>query len=202
MKLYLIRHGQTDWNVAQKIQGGTDVPLNETGRRQAACLAKGMEYRPTARIYSSRLKRAVETAQIIADSKHMPVEIIDGLEEVDFGEWEGRTLEEIERLYPQEYTCWQKNPVIASPPGGETPAQIRRRCRQAMETILSQAPGDFVIVSHGAILAHLIQYLTESHPLEKQIIVENSSITTFQYAPHSQEFTIVQQNDTAHLVTS
>ncbi len=63
MKIYLIRHGQTDWNIQGKIQGSHDIPLNETGRRQAELLAKGMDSRPVLRIFSSTLTRAMETAE-------------------------------------------------------------------------------------------------------------------------------------------
>ena len=91
MKLYLIRHGQNDWNLEGKIQGRTDIPLNKTGLEQAAMLAKGMEHRPVTRIFSSPLKRALQTAQIIGESRKAPVEIVEDLQEVDFGRWEGLT---------------------------------------------------------------------------------------------------------------
>ena len=89
MRIYLIRHGQTDWNVEGKVQGSTDIPLNETGRRQAACLAKGMAGRPVVQIFSSRLKRAFETARTVGESQNVRVETGEGLEEISFGVWEG-----------------------------------------------------------------------------------------------------------------
>ena len=67
MRLYIIRHGQTDWNVLGKIQGRQDIPLNETGRRQAACLAKGMERRPVSMIFSSPQKRALERKSYLSN---------------------------------------------------------------------------------------------------------------------------------------
>ena len=107
MNLYLIRHGQTDWNVAGKIQGKTDIPLNETGKRQAACLARGMEKQPVVQIYTSSLKRALETAEIIGRRQNVKVKPMKELEEVGFGQWEGCTNEEIKRQYPQAqvYCC-------------------------------------------------------------------------------------------------
>jgi len=200
VKLYLIRHGQTDWNVAEKIQGSTDIPLNETGRQQAACLAKGMERRPVSRIYSSNLKRALETAEAIAKSQKIKVEVIRELREVEFGEWEGLTLQAIKEVYPKDYRLWRQNPVDVAPPGGETQNQIRRRCRQAVETILSQADKDLAIVAHGAILAYVIEYLMRENPSEKEIIVENSSITTMEYNPVTREMKMIELNDVSHLL--
>ena len=85
MKLYLIRHGQTDWNVAGKIQGCHDIPLNETGRKQAQYLAEGMRNRPVTHIYSSPQIRALETARAIAASQGVEVTTLPGLREVEFG---------------------------------------------------------------------------------------------------------------------
>ena len=100
MKLYLIRHGQTDWNVAGKIQGCHDIPLNATGKRQAEYLAEGMSRRPVTHIFSSPQKRALETAQAIAGRQGVGVTALSGLREVEFGGWEGLTWKEIEAKDP------------------------------------------------------------------------------------------------------
>lgn len=199
MKIYLIRHGQTDWNVAGKIQGRTDIPLNDTGRRQAQCLARGMEKRLVVQVFTSTLKRAEETARVIAQSQQIDVEPIPDLQEIGFGCWEGLTLKEIQQQYPKEYERWCINPVTVAPPGGELQAEIRQRCCRVMERIQKQAKGDFAIVSHGAMLAYIVEYLMREHPLEEEIIVENASITTIQYQELTQDFLLLQSNDTAHL---
>lgn len=199
MKIYLIRHGQTDWNVEGKIQGSTDIPLNETGRKQAACLARGMEKRPVVQIFSSYLKRAVETAAAIGRSQHVDVDVIRGLEEVGFGEWEGLTWPEIEKRYPKEYERWWLNPVDVAPPGGERQEDIYRRLAHVTEAILAQAHGDLAIVSHGAILAYLVEYLMRNHPMEEEIIVGNASISTLEYSPITKDIAMIQANDTSHL---
>ena len=199
MNLYLIRHGQTDWNVTGKIQGKTDIPLNETGKRQAACLARGMEKRPVVQIYTSSLKRALETAEIIGRSQNVKVKPMKELEEVGFGHWEGCTNEEIKRQYPREFEMWWDDPLALAPCGGETQEQIRARCRQAMETILSQACGDLAVVSHGATLAYIIEYLMRDDPMSEGIIVGNSSITTIEFDPLTGKTQMVQQNDSSHL---
>lgn len=88
MKLYLIRHGQTDWNVDGKIQGSHDIPLNDTGKKQAQCLAKGMDKRPVEKIFSSTLERAKETALMLSARQKKDVYLMPALVEVEFGQWE------------------------------------------------------------------------------------------------------------------
>ena len=183
MKLYLIRHGQTDWNVAGKIQGCHDIPLNETGKMQAACLAKGMERRPVTRVYSSPQLRALETARAIAASQKVEVEILPGLREVEFGEWEGMTWKEIQERDPERYRRWVETPAEVTPPGGE-----------------SRPQGDVAIVSHGAALVYTVSYMfrNEVGPHD-EIIVKNVSITTVEYDRETGHFRMVQANDTSHL---
>lgn len=199
MKIYLIRHGQTDWNLAGKIQGSTDIPLNDTGKEQARALAKGMESRPVTQIFSSTLQRAVTTAAAIGQSQKVDVDIIRGLEEVGFGCWEGMSWPEIQEKYPEEYRKWCMNPIDVAPPGGESQRDIYLRCAQVVEGIVAQAQGDVAIVSHGATMAYLIAYMMREHPMEEELIVENASITTIHYSPWTQDFTIMELNDISHL---
>lgn len=202
MKLYLVRHGQTDWNVAGKIQGSTDIPLNETGRKQAACLAKGMERRPVARVFTSTLSRAYETAAAIGESQNVPVYRIPELEEVNYGYWEGLTMEEIEKKYPKELEQWYLSPVEVAPPGGETQTQVYERCGRAIQQILEQTDGDVAVVSHGATVVFLLEYMLEGtgRDEEDDIIVGNASISTVEYDPESKSFALVQLNDREHLM--
>ena len=127
MKLYLIRHGQTDWNIQGKIQGSHDIPLNDTGRAQAKLVAEGMDSRPVTKIFSSTLMRAVETARMIGDRQHVDIYLVPGLIEVEFGKWEGMTWAEIKEQYPNEYERWFINPVEVAPPGGETQMMVMER---------------------------------------------------------------------------
>lgn len=201
MKWYLIRHGQTDWNIEGKIQGGHDIPLNETGRLQAERLAAGMALRPVSRIYSSTLKRAMETAEIISRQQKAVLRPLKQLIEVEFGAWEGMTWEEIKRAYPAEYERWNLNPVAAAPPGGETQTQVISRCAWTVKEILKETGGreDVAVVSHGAAIAHLIAYLLRDNPEESEIIVGNASITTVNYNPLTEDFMLLEMNDTSHL---
>ena len=97
MKLYIIRHGQTDWNIAKKIQGRQDIPLNERGHFQAQCLGKAMENRPITAVFSSPQIRAMETAIAVASPAGVPVIPVRDLMEINYGVWEGKTEEELLR---------------------------------------------------------------------------------------------------------
>ncbi len=201
MKLYLIRHGQTDWNVAGKIQGSTDIPLNDMGRRQAACLARGMEKRPVEKVFTSTLSRAYETGLAIGKSPNVPVEQLEGLEEVGYGVWEGMTMEEIQEKYPKELELWYNSPVDVAPPEGESQVQVYDRCGRALETILAQARGDVAIVSHGATVVFLLEYLLRDtrRDEDEDIIVGNASISTIEYDPETRVFRLARLNDQEHL---
>lgn len=201
MRVYLIRHGQTDWNVEGKIQGSTDIPLNDMGRRQAACLAKGMERRRVSRVFSSTLSRAHETAMAIGESQHVPVHCLRELEEVNYGKWEGLTMDEIAKRYPRELEQWYLSPVEVAPPGGETQTQVYERCAKAIDRILEQTDGDAAVVSHGATVVFLLEYMLqdEERNEEDDIIVGNASISTIEYDPETKKFTLAELNDRQHL---
>lgn len=201
MKLYLIRHGQTDWNIQGKIQGSHDIPLNDTGRSQAARLAKGMDSRPVTKIFSSTLARAVETARMVGDRQKVDIYLVPGLIEVEFGKWEGMTWAEIKEEYPAEYERWSVNPVDVAPPGGETQMEAMKRVAEAMETVMGMTNGreDIAVVSHGATMAYIVAYLMRNHPEESEIIVDNASITTVNYNPLTEDYMMLEVNDTGHL---
>ena len=200
MKIYLIRHGQTDWNLEGKIQGRHDVSLNETGAKQAELLAMGMDKRPVVQIFSSRQKRALETAQAVGRRQHVAVTVIDGLEEVEFGEWEGKTWDEISREYPEEFKIWCTEPAEIVPPGGESRPQIYRRIENALNEILRRSRGDIAIVSHGAALAYMVSLMLEKELGDHdEIIVKNASISTVEYDRETGKFYMAEANDVSHL---
>ncbi len=200
MKIYLIRHGQTDWNLEGKIQGRYDVSLNETGSKQAELLAMGMDKRPVVQIFSSRQKRALETAQAVGRRQHVAVTVIDGLEEVEFGEWEGKTWDEISREYPEEFKVWCTEPAEIVPPGGESRPQIYRRIGNALKEILRRSRGDIAIVSHGAALAYMVSIMLEKELGDHdEIIVKNASISTVEYDRETGKFHMAEANDVSHL---
>lgn len=224
MRFYLIRHGQTEWNIEGKIQGKTDIPLNETGLHQAALLAEGMRGRSIAAVYSSPLLRAAQTAELLAEEKGLKVRLVPELREVDFGLWEGRSWEEVDAAFHEDLKKWEENPALYMPTGGESRESCRLRCKKAVERMLEElerdreavngasgagirtgdAAGscDAAIVAHGGILAHVVSYLLRNHRGKEEIIVKNASISIVEYDRETESGTLRLLNGTAHLGAS
>lgn len=199
MKLYLIRHGQTEWNITGRIQGKTDTALNETGIYQAELLSQAMAGHSIEAVYASPLRRAYDTACVVAAKKGLKVTPIEELREVDFGLWEGLTWNEINERYPADFAAWDASPVRNTPTGGEKKESSRGRCRAAMEHILGSAEGDVAIVAHGGILVFVADYLLRAQKDRNEIIVRNASITTIEYDKAAAVGKLILLNDVSHL---
>ncbi|MBR5474123.1 MAG: histidine phosphatase family protein, partial [Lachnospiraceae bacterium] len=106
MKVYLVRHGETDWNLVRRIQGNADIPLNEKGRAVARATAEAIKEMPIDVIFSSPLVRARETAEILVAGRGMEVQVDSRLKEIAFGEFEGITWKEIDTL-PEYRSIWR-----------------------------------------------------------------------------------------------
>ncbi len=200
MKLYIIRHGQTDWNIAKKIQGRQDIPLNERGHFQAQCLGKAMENRPITAVFSSPQIRAMETAIAVASPAGVPVIPVRDLMEINYGVWEGKTEEELLRDDRALYEAWWSHPAETAPPEGESINQVNERCRQAWKEIKPQLTGDAAIVAHGGLLAHFMEQLLGNESVAVSTVAHNASITTIEYEPETERFTLVEFDDYRHLL--
>jgi alpha-ribazole phosphatase len=155
--LVLARHGQTDWNLEGRYQGHNDPPLNATGRAQAGELAEQLAGRSFKAIYSSNLRRAYETASIIAERHGLAVQVDERLKEVDLGGWEGMLFSDIIAEYPAEWEQRQRDPAHSRPPGGESASELSIRVWAAVDEIARRhAPGPLLIVSHGLALAAVL----------------------------------------------
>jgi alpha-ribazole phosphatase len=158
--LILIRHGETDWNTEGRWQGQADVPLNETGWRQAQQIAHSLQSAGIAAIYSSDLQRARQTAQVLADSTGLPLHLDKRLREIHQGDWQGLLFSEIQKRYAQAYQDRRRDPLNFASPGGEPVAAVRERVLAAAQEIIRRHPNATVaVVSHGFVLAVLIAHL-------------------------------------------
>lgn len=188
MHFYLIRHGQTDWNTGHRIQGETDVPLNERGRLQAEAAGKAMRQVPIDKIYSSDLSRALDTAKAVQrlhEGRKIPIRAIPEFEEVSFGEWEGMTLDECSRRWPDLYAKWKQNATSITPPGGETPEEMASRVGRGFRIIGEDGDlakdSSVVITAHGAVLEYIFDWLLRNESEHQEIIVGNASISLVDY---------------------
>jgi broad specificity phosphatase PhoE len=147
--IVLARHGETDWNRQRRFQGRADPPLNDAGREQATALGDLLAGEPVAAIYSSPLRRALETAAILGERFGLPIETLDGLLEIDTGSWTGLTRGEVEQRFPQAYGRW-----IDHGPGwedGESYEQVEERVAATLDQLSRRHPDDVVLaVTHSA----------------------------------------------------
>lgn len=154
--LFLIRHGETDWNVEGRYQGQADPPLNERGLLQARELAERLDSIGLDILYTSPLQRAKQTAQVLADRLKIPYFEEQRLMEIHQGDWQTRLRGEIERIYPELFLRWETDPWVATPPGGEHLAQVQERVTVAITEILARHPKQRVgIVAHRIPIALL-----------------------------------------------
>jgi len=161
VRLILIRHGKTDWNVLERYQGHSDTELNETGRNQAQSLAREWENEPIDVIYSSDLTRAIQTAVIISNGRNIPIHKRAGLRECSFGIWEGKTFEEMQTRFPEEVARIKGDSVNEIRTGGESRDQLSIRVAKTIREIINNHPNQTVaIVAHGGSLAVAMEYIT------------------------------------------
>ena len=148
-RLVLIRHGETDWNVEGRYQGQANPPLNARGRAQARRLAEELRGVGLDVLYSSPLRRALQTAQVIAETLGLPLHIEPRLMEINQGDWEGCLRSEIAARYPDLFRRWETEPWEVTPPGGESLAQVQARVYAALDEILARHPRQCVgLVTH------------------------------------------------------
>jgi phosphoserine phosphatase len=198
-RVYLVRHGTTEWNREEIFRGRADCPLNETGQAEARAVAHHLQGMGIEKIYSSPLSRAAETAQAVAAAAGVPVIFEASFTDLDFGDWQGMPLREVKEKYPEMYRIWRERPEDANFPGGETLKQVRIRAWQGLLGVLQDNPEKTVlIVSHRVITKLLICAalgLDESHFW--QVKQDTTAINCLEYA--RERFVVSLLNDTCHL---
>ena len=156
-KIFLIRHGETEWNKVGKLQGSSDINLLPEGIQQAHLLAEHAPFHAVDAIYSSDLLRAVMTAEILAEKFNLPVIKERGLRETSFGDWEGRFLSELAKENPCGFENFFTRPDKVQPPNGETFLQSQARIMNALEEIIADNEDkNIIVVSHGAAIRLII----------------------------------------------
>ncbi len=160
-RVIAVRHGETDWNVATRIQGQLDIGLNDAGRAQVRRLAAALAGEGLDAVYASDLARARDTGAAVAREAGLPLQTDSELRERGFGQFEGLTFAEIEARYPDAARRWRQRDPDFGPPGGETLAAFYRRAVKAVAALAARHRGEHIaVVAHGGVLDALYRAAT------------------------------------------
>lgn len=156
-RLLLVRHSQPNEEARGRCYGTLDIGLSVRGQRRAQMLARTLDRIPLSAVYSSPRERAVETAAPLAAVHGLTPIVDEALREIDFGDFEGRSYEEIERGHPELYRQWMETPTLVQFPGGESYTTLRVRALAAMGAIRARHQGETAaVVSHGGVLRAML----------------------------------------------
>ena len=200
MKLHLVRHGETEWNKLGRFQGQQDIALNPRGLAQAKETARAMADDGVIALYSSPLQRTMEVANEISRLTSVPVVPLPGVKELNLGELEGVTGEEMRTIWPDVYSAWSQDPGTLSMPKGESLSQLQHRAWRSLQKVEKAHSGDdvIVVVSHNFAIRTMIHKvlglpLTNFHRLSLDL----SSVSTVEYTSRGRRLTCY--NFTGHL---
>lgn len=198
-RVILIRHGETAWNRATRIQGHTDIPLSPLGLAQAQRLAEALADESLAAVYASDLSRARQTAEALAAGRGMPVHLDAGLRERAFGRFEGLSWEEIAQRFPDDSVRWRRREPHFEVGGGESLHAFSARCVGAARRVVAAHPGQAIaLVAHGGVLDCLYRAATRT-ALDAPRSWQLGNATINRVLATSEGFTLVGWNDDRHL---
>ncbi len=198
-RILAIRHGETAWNVDTRIQGHLNIPLNDTGHRQAERLGQALAAEQIAAIYASDLSRAHETALYVSRATGVPVVAELGLRERGFGDFEGRTFAEIEIDLPDQADRWRRRDPSFAPSGGESLVQVQERVLAAVNRLAKQHPGELIVmVGHGGVMDVLYRAATRLDlQAARTWLLGNAAVNRLLWS--SEGLSLVGWSDTQHL---
>ena len=178
--IFLLRHGETLWNKERRVMGRLEIPLNRMGALQARRVAKIAPLLEIDAIYSSPLKRAVQTAYILSKGSDLPVKIDPDLTEFAFGRWEACGFEEL--IKDKTYRRFLKNPLNTPVPGEETIRDVQKRGLKALQRAVKEFPkGRLLFVSHGDVIRAIVCHYLQLPLMEfRRLRIDNGSLTAFE----------------------
>ena len=201
MKIYITRHGETEWNREKRMQGRKDSPLTVKGIEDARRLKQRLEHIEFDGIYTSPLGRAMETAEIIRGHRKLEIERISDFMEMDFGDWEGRTVEEIEKSYGEKYRTFWHRPEMYETIGGESFQEMLKRVQGGLNLIIKNAEKEdnILLVAHAVVIKS-IYALVKNIPLKEfwnPPFMHGTNLTILEVKKDKKEFLL--EGDISHL---
>lgn len=199
--VYLTRHGETRWNIENRLQGSMDSPLTEKGIRQASLLGERLKDIDFQAIYSSPSERAIQTARYITLEKHAPIHTVEDLKEINFGDWEGKTKEEIVLNHDIEYQNFWTCPHTYNhiPHNGEGLSDFKQRVERAVRKLISENDNKNVLIVTHAVVIRAIMAFTMNIPTEimwDPPFIHGTSLTILDW--DGEQFNVKMIGDTSH----
>ena len=175
IKLFLVRHGQTEWNLEGRYQGITNTKLTKEGKKQAKLAAKYLSKVNFSGFYSSPIGRTIETAEIFKKTLNKDYQIKENLKEMNFGKWEGLKFDDIFVKYKADFGSWIKNPFENPPTGGESFKDIIERGSQEINNILNENEddGNILLITHGGFIVAMLVHWLKIPPERWSSIIQN-----------------------------
>lgn len=204
LHIYLTRHGETEWNIQNRLQGWMDSPLTSKGINDAMALSQKISAIRFQSIYTSPSMRASNTAKILSGDKEFPIIQDENLREINFGEWEGKTKSEIKERFENEFSSlWESpNSYDHKPHNGESLSNVRKRVEEVLKNIIeTNKDGNVLIVTHAVIVATMIAYFKNSSTENLWDIpfVHGTSLTHIEIDVDNNYLNLKLQCDIAHL---
>ena len=201
-RFILVRHGQTEWNRIERFRGRSDVPLNATGFQQAGAMGRRIALDcgdEVAAIYTSPLPRTRQTADVVSRYVKRPSQNLDALIDINMGQWQGLTPDEVGNEWPDLLPAWYNAPDTMRFPGGETLAEVRERVMPALAQLAERHEGEtIVLVSHTDVnRVMLLSILGLGNDRLWHLRQDNCAINIFERT--GEDYMLVTLNDTAHL---
>jgi broad specificity phosphatase PhoE len=199
-RLILVRHAEAEGNYKRLFHGWTDSEITEKGHVQAQKLAERLSDTDIDVIYSSSLKRTLQTAGYISKTKNLPIIRTDKLKEINGGDWEGERWDILPQKWPDEYNTWENLPHLHKMPNGESMEEFQQRIIEEIKYIINHNTGkNICIVTHGTAIKSLMCYFTNCTLSEMFYVrwCDNTAVTIVDYCDGA--FELIMEGDASHL---
>ncbi len=198
-RVYVVRHGQTAWNLEEVFRGRADIPLDETGKKEVHLAGEALQNENVHAVYSSPLSRSMETAEKIAKFHDIAVTPLEAIIDMSYGEWEGVSLKEIAAKYPDLHSLWLQEPHKVRFPNGETLEEVRARTMEAVENLVAKHLNETIaLVTHRApnkVICCALLGLDNSHFWRIQQDTASTNLFVYQ----NEQWIVSFLNDTSYL---
>ena len=200
IKLFLIRHSQTDWNVLRKTQGLCDIELCQSGREQSKKLAQYFANKNIDAVFCSPLKRARQTAEIISEAINLTPTVHTNLIEINFGDWEGLTLKEINKKYANEFLNWTKRPDLCSVPNGdESLEDVRKRIDDFIDYCVAEYDNKNILVITHSVPAKVLILKSKKLEINKLDSIKIANSAVVEIAISENDINLISFNEVDNL---